>query len=138
MIEGIDHIAIAVRSLDESIPFYRDSLGLEFLGTEEVVDQKVRVALFQVGASRIELLEPVSADSPISKFLETKGPGLHHLAFSTDRLQERLDDLKSRDVRLIDEQVRQGAEGKEIAFLHPKASGGVLYELCSEGESQHE
>lgn len=134
MIQGIDHIAIAVHSLEESIPFYRDSLGLEFLGKEEVPEQKVRVAFFQAGTSRIELLEPSSEESPISKFLETRGPGLHHLAFATDRLQERLDDLKRRGVRLIDERVKRGAEGKEIAFLHPKASGGVLYELCSEGE----
>lgn len=133
MIQGIDHIAVAVHSLEESIPFYRDVLGLEFLGTEEVPEQKVKVALFQAGQSRIELLEPMNADSPISKFLQTRGAGLHHLAFATDRLQERLDDLKARGVRLIDESVRQGAEGKEIAFLHPKASGGVLYELCSEG-----
>lgn len=135
MIDGIDHIAIAVHSLEESLPFYRDSLGLEFLGYEDVPSQKVRVGLLQVGHSRIELLEPTSPDSPISKFLETRGPGLHHMALGTTRLQDRLDGLKAGGVRLIDETVRTGAEGKEIAFLHPKSSGGVLLELCSEGAS---
>ena len=135
MIDGIDHIAIAVHSLEDSLPFYRDSLGLEFLGYEDVPSQKVRVGLLQVGHSRIELLEPTSPDSPISKFLETRGPGLHHMALGTTRLQDRLDGLKADGVRLIDETVRKGAEGKEIAFLHPKASGGVLLELCSEGAS---
>lgn len=135
MIDGIDHIAIAVHSLEDSLPFYRDSLGLEFLGYEDVPSQKVRVGLLQVGHSRIELLEPTSPDSPISKFLETRGPGLHHMALGTTRLQDRLDGLKAGGVRLIDETVRKGAEGKEIAFLHPKASGGVLLELCSEGAS---
>jgi len=134
MIEGVEHIAIAVESLEESIPFYRDHLGLAYQGQEEVPDQKVRVALFQVGSTRIELLEPVTDDSPISKFIEKRGPGLHHIAFATTHLQERLTKLKTDGVRLIDEEPKVGAEGKQIAFLHPKASGGVLMELCSEGE----
>lgn len=133
MIDGIEHIAIAVRSLEESIPFYRDSLGLPLEGLEEVSEQRVRVALFSVGSTRLELLEPTSQDSPISKFLDSKGPGLHHIAFATTDLQSRLDKLKDGGVRLIDETPKIGAEGKEIAFLHPKASGGVLMELCSEG-----
>lgn len=138
MIEGIDHIAIAVESLEQALPFYRDSLGLEFLGFEEVPTQKVRVALLQVGASRIELLEPTSPDSPISNFLKKRGPGLHHIALATHSLQSRLDTLQADGVRLIDEQARVGAEGKEIAFLHPAASGGVLLELCAEGEHSDE
>lgn len=134
MIDGIEHIAIAVESLEESSIFYRDSLKLEYEGTEEVPEQKVRVAFFRAGSSRIELLEPMSQDSPISKFLKTRGPGIHHIAFATSKLQDRLDELKSGGIRLIDEVAKTGAEGKEIAFLHPKATGGVLLELCSEGE----
>ena len=132
MIDGVDHIAIAVHSLEESLPFYTQSLGLTQEGIEEVPDQKVRVAFLKVGSTRIELLEPTSEDSPISKFLEKRGPGLHHIALGTTKLQERLDGLDAQGVRLIDRSVRKGAEGKEIAFLHPKASGGVLMELCAE------
>lgn len=132
MVENIEHIAIAVESLEESIPFYRDVLGLSLETVEEVPSQKVRVAVFKVGSSKFELLEPTAPDSPISRFLATKGPGLHHVALTTDNLAQRLKDLRARDVRLIDEVPRPGAEGKEIAFLHPKASGGVLLELCAQ------
>ena len=133
MIDGIEHIAIAVRSLEEASPFYRDSLKIEFEGVEEVPQQKVRVAFFRAGHSRIELLEPMSEDSPISKFLELRGPGIHHIALATSDLQARLDELKRDGVRLIDEVAKPGAEGKDVAFLHPKSTGGVLVELCSEG-----
>ncbi len=132
VIERIEHVAIAVESLEESIPFYRDVLGLTLETIEDVPSQKVRVAVFKVGPSKFELLEPTASDSPISRFLATKGPGLHHVALTTDNLAQRLKELSSRDVRLIDEVPRAGAEGKEIAFLHPKASGGVLLELCAE------
>lgn len=135
MIDGIEHIAIAVNNLEESLEFYRDSLGLTLEGIEVVEEQKVRVALLRVGNSRIELLEPTSADSPISKFLAKRGPGLHHIALATTNLQERLDRLSTEGVRLIDENPRTGAEGKQIAFLHPKSSDGVLLELCSEAEN---
>ena len=134
MVDGIDHIAIAVRSLEESLPFYRDVLGLELLGIEDVPRQKVRVALLQVGPSRIELLEPTSQESPISNFLEKRGPGLHHIALSTKGLQSRLEMLQEAGVQLIDKTPQSGAEGKEIAFLHPKSSRGVLLELCAEAE----
>lgn len=133
MIDEIAHIAIAVTSLEDALPFYRDTLGLTLEAIEEVPTQKVRVAILKVGHSHFELLEPTSEDSPISKFLQTRGPGLHHVALTTTRLAERLDVLKERSVPLIDQAPRPGAEGKEIAFLHPKASGGVLLELCAEG-----
>lgn len=132
MIEEIAHIAIAVTSLDEALPFYRDTLGLAFLGTEEVPTQKVRVAILKVGNSHFELLEPTAPDSPVAKFLQTRGPGLHHVALTTTHLAQRLEQFAANGVPLIDSVPRPGAEGKEIAFLHPKASGGVLLELCAE------
>jgi len=135
VIEGIDHIAIAVRSIEEVLPFYQGSLGLHLEAIEEVPSQKVRVALMKVGTSTIELLEPTAPDSPISSFLESRGPGLHHIALSTTSLQERLDKLDGDGIRLIDSQAKPGADGKEIAFLHPKATGGVLFELCAPGKS---
>jgi methylmalonyl-CoA epimerase len=136
MIDGIDHIAIAVRSIEDALPFYQQSLGLGLVEIEEVPTQKVRVALLNLGNTRIELLEPTASDSPIAKFLEDRGPGLHHIALATTSLQQRLDSLARDGVRLIDRVVKTGAEGKEIAFLHPKASGGVLFELCSPGEDK--
>lgn len=133
MIRGVDHIAIAVHSLEESLLFYRDQLGLELLGIEEIADQKVRVALLDTGATRIELLEPLGDDSPISNFLAKRGPGLHHIAFqSGDGIADNLNALKSSGVQLIDETPRVGAEGKKIAFVHPRSTGGVLLELCEE------
>lgn len=132
MIEGVEHIAIAVPSLEAALPFYRDRLGLEHEATEEVPSQKVRVAILKVGRTKFELLEPTSEDSPISKFLQTRGPGLHHVALTTTKLADRLRDFQEQEVPLIDKEPRAGAEGKQIAFLHPKASGGVLFELCAE------
>lgn len=129
MINGIDHIAIAVSSLEETIPFYRDVLGLPFEGTETVAEQKVTVAFFQAGPTRIELLEPTSDDSPISKFLEKRGNGLHHIALRTDSLENQLDHMREKEVRLIDQEPRTGAHHTKIAFMHPKATHGVLLEL---------
>lgn len=133
MLRKINHIGIAVRALDEAIPFYRDELGLEYAGEEVVEDQRVRVAFFKLGESRIELLEPTSADSPIAAFLERRGPGIHHVAYECDDLRERLAQLRTRGVRLIDDEPRPGAHDMRIAFLHPKACGGVLTELCESG-----
>ena len=133
MPEKINHIGIAVNSLDASIPFYRDVLGMAFEGTEEVADQKVKVAFLAVGESRIELLEPTASESPIARFLEKNGEGIHHLAYQVDDLEATLTRLKSEGVRLVDEVPRAGAHGTRIAFLHPKASGGVLTELCEGG-----
>lgn len=130
MTKKINHVGIAVKSLEASIPFYRDVLGMEFEGTEEVVEQKVKVAFLCVGESRIELLEPTSADSPVAKFLEKNGEGTHHLAYQVDDLEAALAELKAKGVRLIDETPRRGAHNSLIAFIHPKAGGGVLTELC--------
>jgi len=133
MPEKISHIGIAVASIEEATPFYRDVLGMEFEGTEVVAEQKVKVAFFAVGESRIELLEPTADDSPVAKFLEKNGPGVHHVAYEVSDLEQRLNALKAEGVRLIDESPRTGAHNTRIAFMHPKASGGVLTELCEPG-----
>jgi len=130
MIKKIDHIGIAVKSLDEAIEFYEKTLGLKCAAREEVPDQKVRTAFFHVGEVHIELLEPTSPDSPVAKFLEKKGPGVHHIAYATDDVVQQLAEAKEEGCRLIDEAPRDGAGGKEIAFLHPKSTFGVLTEFC--------
>ncbi len=129
-VKGIDHLGIAVENLEEAIPFYRDLLGLEFMGMEEVPEQKVRIAMFRVGESRVELLEPTSPDSPVAKALEKRGPGIHHVAYSVDDLEDRIAFLEEKGVRMIDSRPREGAGGSLIAFLHPSSSGGVLTEMC--------
>lgn len=131
----INHIGIAVNSIKNSLPFYRDVLGMAYEGSEEVAEQKVRVAFLGVGESRIELLEPTSPSSPVAKFLEKNGEGIHHVAYEVADLEATLADLKAKGVRLIDETPRSGAHGTRIAFLHPKATGGVLTELCQSGEN---
>lgn len=126
----INHVGIAVKNLENAIPFYRDQLGMAFEGTEEVAEQRVRVAFLKVGESRIELLEPTSPDSPVAKFLEKNGEGIHHLAYEVADIANSLKELEAQGVRLIDKEPRNGAHGSRIAFLHPKASGGVLTEIC--------
>ena len=126
----IDHLGIAVHSIDEASRFYRDALGLKSAGTEEIPDQKVRVVFFPVGEVRIELLEPTADDSPIARFLQKRGPGLHHVAYRVEDLRATLAALKSAGVRLIDEAPRTGAHGMQIAFAHPKSTAGVLTEFC--------
>lgn len=126
----ISHIGIAVNSLDAAIPLYRDVLGMEFEGTEVVAEQKVKVAFFVAGESRIELLEATAPDSPVAKFIEKNGEGVHHLAYEVDDLRQAIANLQQQGVRLIDSEPRRGAHGTSIAFLHPKATGGVLTELC--------
>lgn len=125
---------MAVASLDQAVPFYRDVLKLPFIGYEDVPDQKVRVACFDLNGIRLELLEPTSDDSPISKFLATRGAGLHHLALRVDSVPDELSRLEGSGVKLIDRQPRQGAGGMEIAFLHPKSTAGLLLELTRPGE----
>jgi len=132
IVEKIDHVGIAVESIDSWIGFYRDILGLNYIGSEVVAEQKVRVAFFAIGESRIELLEPISPDSPIAGFLEKRGGGVHHIALKVDDIEEALARHKEAGARLIDEHARIGAHGARIAFIHPKASGGVLLELCQE------
>ena len=128
----IEHIGIAVNSLEESIPYYEKVLGLECYAIEEVADQKVRTAFFKVGETRIELLESTDSEGPIGKFIEKKGPGVHHLAFAMDNVSEALKHAADQGVRLIDEQPRKGAEGLQIGFLHPKSTQGVLTEFCGQ------
>ena len=134
MLTKVNHIGIAVNSLEASIPFYRDQLGMTFEGTEVVAEQKVKVAFLQIGESRIELLEPTADDSPIAKFLEKKGEGVHHTAYEVEDIEAALSKLKEQGVRLIDEKPRLGAHNSQIAFLHPKATGGVLTEICQAGK----
>lgn len=131
----IDHLGIATRGLDEAVSFWRDALGLEVVATEEVAEQRVRVAMLPVGETRVELLEATSADSPIAKFLEKRGPGIHHIAVRVDDIRAVLAQLKLKGARLIDETPRVGAEGSLIAFVHPASTNGVLLELV---EHAHE
>jgi methylmalonyl-CoA/ethylmalonyl-CoA epimerase len=125
----IDHLGIAVRSISGSLAFYREVLGLELAGTETVDDQGVRVALLPVGESRIELLEPVSEQTPVGRFISKRGEGVHHICYEVEDLASKLNDLSSRGVRLLDGYPRRGAEGKLVAFLHPASAHGVLVEL---------
>ena len=133
MLTKINHIGIAVKSLDDSLPFYRDQLSMPFAGIEEVAEQKVRVAMLQVGESMIELLEPTSEDSPVAKFIEKNGPGIHHLAYEVPDIEDAIAWLRAEGVRMIDEKPRNGAHGTRIAFVHPRSSNGVLTELCQRG-----
>ena len=130
MILRVDHVGIAVKSLEERLGFWHDALGMPLGGTETVSTEGVRVAFLPAGTSRVELLEATHPDSPIAKFVDTKGPGIHHLCFSVDDLDATLARAKAAGITLIDEQPRIGAEGKRIAFLHPKSTGGVLIELA--------
>jgi methylmalonyl-CoA/ethylmalonyl-CoA epimerase len=126
----IEHIGIAVKSIEESLKYYEDILGLKCYTIEEVKEQKVKTAFLRIGETKLELLEATSNDSPIAKFIEKRGEGIHHIAFDTDEIKETLNELKNKGIRLIDETSRKGAEGLEIAFLHPKSTGGVLTEIC--------
>ena len=126
----IEHIGIAVRSLDEAIPYYENVLGLKCYAIEEVREQKVKTAFFQVGQTKIELLEPTDPDSPVGKFIEKKGEGMHHIAFAVNDIEGHLRNAEEKGVRLIDSIPRKGAEGLDIAFLHPKSTHGVLTEFC--------
>lgn len=133
-VKHIEHIGIAVKSLESAIAFYESKLGLKCYAIEEVQDQKVRTAFFKVGQTKVELLESTDPEGPIGKFLEKKGEGVHHIAFATEGLQENLDELSQNGIRLIDKNPRKGAEGLHIAFLHPKDTLGVLTELCENPE----
>ncbi|MCD6564371.1 MAG: methylmalonyl-CoA epimerase [Bacteroidales bacterium] len=126
----IEHIGIAVTSLDEAIPFYEKVLGLDCYSIEEVKDQKVKTAFFKVGQTKIELLEPTDPESTIAKFISKKGEGIHHIAFAVNDIDRKLKEVEEKGVRLIDNVSRKGAEGMDIGFLHPKSTFGVLTELC--------
>lgn len=126
----IAHIGIAVKSLEATLPFYTDQLGLELAGIEEVESEHVKVAFLRIGESMIELLEPLNESSAIHTYLERRGEGIHHIALEVDHIEARLEQLKSEGIRLINEEAKLGANDSKIAFLHPKSSYGVLYELC--------
>ncbi len=130
----INHLGIATKGIDEALKFWEDALGLENVHTEVVEDQKVRVAMLPIGESRIELLEPTSEDSPISKFLEKRGGGIHHIAVEVEDIRAALAKLKREGARLIDEEPRIGAEGCLVAFVHPSSANGVLLELVQENK----
>ncbi len=129
MLSKINHIGIAVKSLNEHIPFYQNVLKMEFLGTEEVPEQKVKVAMFQIGEVKIELLEPTSDESSIAIFLEKKGEGMHHIAYQTEDIEGEIKNIGDNDLKMIDKTPRMGAHETKIAFIHPKSSGRVLTEL---------
>ncbi len=131
MITKIDHLGIAVRSLDESVAYYEKALGIKCEHREEVASQKVRTAFFSVGEVHLELLEPTSPDSPVAKFLEKNGEGVHHVAFGTSDIMGQLKQASAAGVKLIHETPFEGAANKLVAFLHPKSTHGVLTEFCS-------
>jgi len=130
----IDHIGIAVKSLSETIKIYEDAIGLKVDAYDQVDDQGVRVAMLNIGESRIELLEPTGPDSPIEKFMNKRGEGIHHIAVTVENIQKALDRLKASGVRLIDNEPRRGAHNTRIAFIHPSSTHGVLLELVQHGE----
>ncbi len=127
----IEHIGIAVKELDQAIKFYEEILGLKCYAIEEVKDQKVKTAFFKIGQTKIELLESTEPEGPVAKFIEKRGEGLHHIAFAAEDLPAALTELKDKGIKLIDENPHRGAEGLNIAFLHPKSTYGVLTELCA-------
>lgn len=128
----IEHIGIAVNSLEESIPYYEEVLGLNCYAIEEVKDQKVKTAFFKVGNTKIELLESTDPEGPIGKFIEKRGQGIHHMAFAVDGIDGALKEAEEKGIRLIDKEPRKGAEGLDIGFLHPKSTFGVLTEFCED------
>lgn len=133
----IQHLGVAVSSIDEALGFWRDALGLELTDVEVVEDQGVRVAMLPIGESRIELLEATGDETPVGKFIAKRGPGIHHLCVEVNDINAKLAELKARDVRLIDEQPRTGAGGALVAFVHPSSTGGVLIELTQKGSGSH-
>ncbi|MHB8762773.1 MAG: methylmalonyl-CoA epimerase [Deferrisomatales bacterium] len=132
MLKKISHIGIAVRDIEEAAKFYTQALGLPLGGIEEVPDQKVKVAFLPIGEVRLELVQPTSPDSAVAKFLEKNGPGIHHVAYHVDDTAAEVERLKAAGVQMVDQQPRKGAHNTRIAFVHPKASGGVLTELVQE------
>jgi methylmalonyl-CoA/ethylmalonyl-CoA epimerase len=133
----IQHLGVAVGSIEEALVFWRDALGLELSGVEIVEEQGARVAMLPIGESRIELLEATGAETPVGKFVAKRGPGIHHLCVEVSDINAKLDELRTRGVRLIDERPRIGAGGALVAFVHPSSTGGVLIELTQKGSGSH-
>jgi methylmalonyl-CoA/ethylmalonyl-CoA epimerase len=132
----IEHIGIAVKNLEESVKYYENIFGLKCYAIEEVKDQKVKTAFFKIGETKLELLESTQPDGPIAKFIEKKGEGVHHIAFAVNDLESSLSEVSNKGIQLVDQQPRKGAEGLNIAFLHPKSTFGVLTELCEKKLSE--
>jgi len=130
MIIGLDHVGIAVNRMDDVLPIYEELLGLKLKELRKSNQHKIKAAFFAVGETNIELIEPLDKESPVSKFLEKRGQGIHHVAFRVDNIEKMLKQLKAKGIVLIDEKPRTGIEGGKIAFLHPKSTGNVLIELC--------
>ena len=133
----IQHLGVAVSSIDDALKFWRDALGLELREIEVVEEQGVRVAMLPIGESRVELLEPTGEDTPVGRFLGKRGAGMHHLCVEVDDIRAKLNELKSHGIRLIDEEPRVGAGGAWVAFIHPASTGGVLIELTQRGSGSH-
>ncbi len=129
-ITHIEHIGIAVKDITAAIQLYENIYGIKCYAVEEIKDQKVKTAFFMIGQTKIELLESTDPEGPIGKYIDKKGEGIHHIAFATDDIADSLNDLKSKNIQLVDQEPRKGAEGLDIAFLHPKATMGVLTEIC--------
>lgn len=139
MIKKVDHIGIAVSSIEEALPLYTEVLKLELLGTEVVENQKVKVAFIKAGNVKLELLEPTSEESAIAKFIAKRGQGIHHVALGVESIEERIQDMQKNGIKMIDEEPRIGAGGASVAFMHPKSTASVLYELCEKkGSQQHD
>ncbi|MGB9683705.1 MAG: methylmalonyl-CoA epimerase [Candidatus Bathyarchaeales archaeon] len=133
MFMGVDHVGVAVKNLDEAVGVYRDILGFNLVGVHVLTERKVKVAFLSTGGeTQIELLEPIGSDSPVAKFLENRGEGIHHVAVKVDNIEKALEELKKKGVMLVDEKPKIGVEGKKIAFVHPKSTKGVLLELVME------
>lgn len=137
MINKVDHIGIAVISLEESLPYYTDVLKLKLLGIEAVESQKVKVAFLDTGNTHIELLEPIGNDGAIAKFIEKRGQGIHHIALGVTSIEERIQEIKEQGIKMIDAEPRLGAGGAHVAFMHPKSTGSVLFELCEKKGMDH-
>jgi methylmalonyl-CoA/ethylmalonyl-CoA epimerase len=129
-LKNIEHIGIAVHNIEESLKYYEGVLGLKCYAIEDVEEQKVKTAFLKIGETKLELLEATSDDSPVAKFIEKRGEGVHHIAFAVNKIEDALAQAGEKGIRLIDENPRKGAEGLDIAFLHPKSTGGVLTEFC--------
>jgi methylmalonyl-CoA/ethylmalonyl-CoA epimerase len=130
MIKKVDHIGIAVNSLEQALPFYLEVLKLPLMGIEEIASEKVRVAFLKAGETKLELLEPTSAESPIARFIEKRGEGIHHVALGVESIQERINEMKEKGIKMIQDVPKKGAGGAQVAFMHPKSTGSILYELC--------
>ncbi|WP_243386403.1 methylmalonyl-CoA epimerase [Bacillus kexueae] len=137
MIKGVDHIGIAVHSIDQALPFYMESLKCKWMGEEVVEAQKVKVVFLDAGNIKFELLEPTSESSPVATFLQKRGEGIHHIAIKVEDIQSRIDEIKEKGIEMIDHSPRVGAKGANIAFMHPKSTRGVLFELCEKKEDSH-